>query len=82
MRVATGTDLATWERMEETLQECCAAYGISHVTIAPEIEHERPSISGGGVGNARARPTCDDGFGCSADDANLLRMRKQASRSV
>lgn len=82
VRVSTGTDLANWEHTEETLQQCCAAYGISHVTIAPEIEREQPSITGRGAGNARARAACDDGFGCPADDADLLRMRKRAGGSV
>ncbi|KAG1745226.1 cation efflux protein [Suillus lakei] len=82
VRVSTDTNLANWEHTEETLQQCCAAYGISHVTIAPEIEHERLLVSGCGAGNARARAACDDGFGCPADDAGLLRMRKRAGGSV
>ncbi|KAH7920619.1 cation efflux protein [Leucogyrophana mollusca] len=78
VRVATNTDLVTWEHTEESLHQCCAAYGISHATIAPEVQHERR----GGAGNARARAACDDGFGCAADDKDLFQMRKRAGRSV
>ncbi|TDL22723.1 cation efflux protein [Rickenella mellea] len=31
------TNLLQWEKIEESLRECMAAYGVTHVTIAPEI---------------------------------------------
>ena len=76
VRVSANVDLAAWEVIEEILQQCCAAYGIAHVTIAPEVEH-------GGVGkaeNARARAACNDGYGCAVDDVALVGIRRRAAR--
>ncbi|GLB41698.1 putative cation efflux family protein [Lyophyllum shimeji] len=38
--VPPGTSLEEWEKTEACLQHCFSAYGISHVTISPEIFRE------------------------------------------
>ncbi|KAF7356515.1 Zinc/cadmium resistance protein [Mycena venus] len=38
--VPPGTSLEQWERTEQSLQHCFAAYGVNHVTISPELYHD------------------------------------------
>lgn len=70
--VPPGTTLEQWEKTEQNLQHCFAAYGISHVTISPELFRDRdsevytPSTDEGGCSSR-------DEFGCAVDG---LRKRK------
>ncbi|EAU90495.1 hypothetical protein CC1G_00879 [Coprinopsis cinerea okayama7 len=54
--VPSGTTLAEWEKTEQHLQQCFHEYGISHVTISPEIYRDS------------ARTSTDDFIGCSSQD--------------
>jgi len=38
--VPPGTSLEQWERTEQSLQHCFAAYGVNHVTISPELHRD------------------------------------------
>ncbi|KAF9466109.1 CDF zinc transporter [Collybia nuda] len=70
--VPLGTTLEQWEKTEKNLQHCFAAYGVSHVTISPELVRDRdsevytPSIEEGGCSSR-------DEFGCAVDG---LKKRK------
>ena len=69
--VPTGTSLEQWEQIERTLQHCFQAYGISHVTISPELQCSKlQSLNGlqflpaGGCN----RLTSHDDYGCSVNE--------------
>ncbi|KAF5373240.1 hypothetical protein D9615_007432 [Tricholomella constricta] len=73
--VPVGTSLEEWEKTEQYLQHCFSAYGISHVTISPEIQRDSqvqtltndvPFLGG-------CRLPSQDEFGC---DVNDLKNRK------
>ncbi|KAG0703954.1 CDF-like metal transporter [Suillus ampliporus] len=79
LRVSTGTDLANWEHTEEnppamlrslrnfSCYNCSRNVNANNLRLLDaELEMQGP------------RAACDDGFGCPADDADLLRMRKRA----
>jgi len=72
--VPVGTTLKQWERIEGRLRECMAAYGVSHLTVGPEI-----SIPGSeGAVQGKSRSTCNDLLGCSTavvGSHELLRHR-------
>ncbi|KAJ7654454.1 hypothetical protein DFH06DRAFT_1133239 [Mycena polygramma] len=38
--VPPGTSLEQWERTEQSLQHCFAAYGVNYVTISPELHRD------------------------------------------
>lgn len=73
--VPTGTSLEQWEQIEQTLQHCFQAYGISHVTISPELQRsEAQSLNElvvpiGGCN----RLSSQDNFGCAVSE---LKKRK------
>ncbi|KAF8634573.1 hypothetical protein AX17_004163 [Amanita inopinata Kibby_2008] len=72
--VPVGISLEHWEKMEQCLQHCFAAYGVSHVTISPEIHRDSQTQSQSSdekLGGCRLH-TQDD-FGCAVGD---LRKRK------
>ncbi|KIK08833.1 hypothetical protein K443DRAFT_671887 [Laccaria amethystina LaAM-08-1] len=71
--VPVGTSLEQWEKTEQILQHCFAEYGISHVTISPEIYRDTLStqLSEETIGGCRL-PSHDD-FGCAVSD---LKKRK------
>ncbi|KAF8075090.1 CDF-like metal transporter [Lyophyllum atratum] len=73
--VPQGTSLEEWEKTEQYLQHCFSAYGISHVTISPEIfrdsqvetqDDELP------MGGKCSLPSQDE-FGCSVSDLKRRR---------
>lgn len=72
--VLLGTTLEQWEKTEQCLQDCFSAYGISHVTISPEMcrdsqmQTERSDETVGGC-----KSHFQDEFGCAVND---LRRRK------
>lgn len=37
VEVPSGTTLVQWEKIEGCLRECMAAYGVTHVTVGPEV---------------------------------------------
>jgi len=72
--VPTGTSLERWEQIEQTLQHCFQAYGISHVTISPELQRsEAQSINDIVMGCSRL--SSQDDFGCAVSE---LKKRKLA----
>jgi len=82
VRLPATTDFTTWAHTEETLQQCCAAYGISHVTIAPEVGSDDNNSGGDVARNTVAQAACDNGSGCAVDDNSLFQIRKRIGRSV
>lgn len=75
--VPRGTSLEQWERTEQYLQHCFEEYGISHVTISPEIQRDLDTttnstedISGG------CRLPCHDDIGCAVSE---LKKRKSTA---
>ena len=72
--VPEGTTLEQWEKTEQYLQHCFSAYGISHVTISPEIQRDTQSsgeVSEEGVGRGCRLPS--DEYGCSVSDLKKRR---------
>jgi len=72
--VPIGTSLKQWERTEKYLQHCFEEYGISHVTISPEIRQDSPSLSDSNetmTGNCTLPSEGD--FGCAV---NTLKRRR------
>lgn len=86
--VPEGTTLEQWEKTEQYLQSCFAAYGISHVTISPEIQRDTLSRSTavediGGEDNAQVAAVATGGrcglpshdeYGCSVSDMKKRRV--------
>jgi hypothetical protein len=71
--VPSGTSLVQWERIEQTLQYCFQAYGISHVTISPELQRsESQSLSKEDGGCVRL--SSRDDIGCSVNELKKRRM--------
>ncbi|KXN87431.1 Zinc/cadmium resistance protein [Leucoagaricus sp. SymC.cos] len=74
--VPTGTSLEQWEQIERTLQHCFQAYGISHVTISPELQRsEAQSLNDllvytGGC----SRLSSQDDFGCAVSELKKRRL--------
>ncbi|KAJ6619863.1 CDF zinc transporter [Mycena sp. CBHHK59/15] len=82
--VPPGTSLEEWERTEQCLQHCFAAYGVNHVTISPELYRE--------IGHSQASSSEDavmcksaDGLGCAVGELSrkgLLRKRAAPPNSA
>lgn len=73
--VPLGTSLEQWEKTEQYLQHCFSAYGISHVTISPEIQRDSPTqtqLSSEEVVGGCRLPSQDE-FGCAVSE---LKKRK------
>ncbi|TFK39825.1 cation efflux protein [Crucibulum laeve] len=73
--VPLGTTLEQWEKTEQSLQHCFSAYGISHVTISPEIQRESQtqSVSSEEFTGGGCRLPSQDDFGCAVSE---LKRRK------
>jgi zinc transporter 1 len=74
--VPLGTTLEQWEQTERYLQHCFEEYGITHVTISPEIQRDFQTLTDSAEdadmkGGCRL-PSHDD-WGCSVTD---LKKRK------
>ncbi|KIM44700.1 hypothetical protein M413DRAFT_442658 [Hebeloma cylindrosporum] len=72
--VPLGTTLEQWEQTERYLQHCFEEYGITHVTISPEIQRDFQTLTQSAedmTGGCRL-PSHDD-FGCAVSD---LKKRK------
>ncbi|EKM81729.1 hypothetical protein AGABI1DRAFT_70131 [Agaricus bisporus var. burnettii JB137-S8] len=71
--VPSGTSLVHWEQIEQTLQHCFQAYGISHVTISPELRrsesHSLSNEKGGCI-----RLSSEDDIGCSVNEFKKRRL--------
>ncbi|KAJ3560393.1 hypothetical protein NP233_g10865 [Leucocoprinus birnbaumii] len=65
--VRSGTTMERWEEIEQTLQYCLQAYGISHATISPELEPSEARTSEQGlVLNGECKHiSAQDDFGCA-----------------
>lgn len=74
--VPEGTTLEQWEKTEQYLQHCFAAYGITHVTISPEIQ--RDAQTNGSEVESEFKGGCrvpsEDEFGCSVKDLKKRRV--------
>ena len=62
VEVPVGTTLNQWEKIEGRLRECMAAYGVSHLTVGPEIS----TSSSENATEGKSRSPCNDLLGCSA----------------
>ncbi|KAK7025226.1 cation efflux protein [Favolaschia claudopus] len=72
--VPLGTSLEQWERTEQSLQHCFAAYGVNHVTISPELYHDSATQTLSGEDMVICKSSAQDGFGgCAVGE----RMRKR-----
>ncbi|KAF5316208.1 hypothetical protein D9619_006417 [Psilocybe cf. subviscida] len=70
--IPIGTSMEEWEKTEQYLQHCFEEFGVSHVTISPEIYREPQSGSISVDGGGCRLPSHDD-FGCSVGE---LKKRK------
>lgn len=61
VEVPVGTTLHQWEKIEGTLRECMLAYGVSHVTVGPEVTADRSEETG----QYRSKSSCHGLLGCS-----------------
>ncbi|PPQ67861.1 hypothetical protein CVT25_010300 [Psilocybe cyanescens] len=74
--VPLGTSLEQWEKTERYLQHCFEEYGISHVTISPEIRRDFESTTSSTEHvKAGCRLPSEDDFGCAVSE---LKKRKVA----
>lgn len=75
--VPEGTTLEQWEQTERYLQHCFSAYGISHVTISPEIQRDSQSNSDAEetVKLNGCRVPSEDEFGCSVSELKIKKRR-------
>ncbi|KAF8239414.1 hypothetical protein L208DRAFT_1420809 [Tricholoma matsutake] len=71
--VPFGATLEQWEKTEQCLQHCFSAYGISHVTISPEMYRDSQVRSDRTSGTSRCKSHSQDDFGCAVHD---VRRRK------
>ncbi|RDB23514.1 Zinc/cadmium resistance protein [Hypsizygus marmoreus] len=73
--VPPETSLEKWEKTEQDLQHCFSAYGISHVTISPEIYRDNSQLQTQSSEEALSgcRLPSQTEFGCSVSD---LKKRK------
>lgn len=77
VRVPDGTSLEQWEKTEQYLQHCFAAYGINHVTISPEIQRDGQTLSLASEENLKGcRIPSQDGdeYGCSVHELKKRRV--------
>ena len=74
--------LEQWEITEHTLQHCFEEYGISHVTISPEIHRDLPATLGSSedVIEGGCRLLSKDDFGCAV--GSDLKKRKGTTGAV
>ena len=74
MCVPIGTSIKQWERTEKYLQHCFEEYGVSHVTISPEIHQESPSLTDSNEETTgKCRLPSEGDFGCAV---NTLKKRR------
>lgn len=71
--VPSGTSLVQWEQIEQTLQHCFQAYGISHVTISPELRRSESQLLSTEDGGCVRRSSLDD-IGCSVSELKKRRV--------
>ncbi|KAJ7334267.1 putative CDF zinc transporter [Mycena albidolilacea] len=71
--VPPGTSLEQWERTEQSLQHCFAAYGVNHVTISPELYHDNAEQTLSGDDIVVCKSSNQDGLGCAVGE----RLRKR-----
>ena len=80
--VPLGMSIEQWEITEYTLQHCFEEYGISHVTISPEIHRDLPATLGSSddVIEGGCRLLSKDDFGCAV--GSDLKKRKGFTGAV
>jgi zinc transporter 1 len=78
--VPPGTSLEQWERTEQSLQHCFAAYGVNHVTISPELYRDPASaaqtLAGDDIVICKSA-SHQEGLGCAVGELRSLRKRAQ-----
>jgi zinc transporter 1 len=62
VEVPVGTTLNQWEKIEGSLRECMAAYGVSHLTVGPEVA----TGTSNNVIEGKSKSVCNSLLGCSA----------------
>lgn len=65
--VPLGTSLEQWGKTEQYLQRCFEEYGISHVTISPEIHRDTKNEMESEDIIIGCRLPFGDEFGCAVD---------------
>ncbi|KAG6850757.1 hypothetical protein H0H93_008795 [Arthromyces matolae] len=80
--VPPKTTLEEWGKTEQDLQHCFSAYGISHVTISPEIHRDSQTTSqiNEAPSNIGCRLPSQDEFGCAVNE--LKKRRTPVERHV
>ncbi|EDR02833.1 CDF-like metal transporter [Laccaria bicolor S238N-H82] len=74
--IRAGTSFKQWEMTERYMQQCFNGYGITHITISPEIQKDTESVVASAedlVGGCKY--TSQDDFGCSVTDLRLEKRR-------
>ncbi|KAJ7917491.1 CDF zinc transporter [Mycena leptocephala] len=78
--VPPGTSLEQWERTEQSLQHCFAAYGVNHVTISPELYRDPASaaqtLAADDIAICKSA-SHQEGLGCAVGELRSLRKRAQ-----
>ena len=69
------TTLSEWTKMEQDLQRCFSSYGISHVTISPEIRKGSITPVSFGEDFGGCKLFSGDDFGCSVADPKKAETR-------
>jgi len=77
--IRAGTSFKQWEMTERYMQQCFTGYGITHVTISPEIQGDTESIASAGDIVVGCKYPSQDDFGCSVTG---LRLEKRRSGGV
>jgi zinc transporter 1 len=73
--VPIGTSLKQWERTEKYLQHCFEEYGISHVTISPEIRQDSASLAESDeTMTGKCRLPSEGDFGCAVKTLKKRRV--------
>lgn len=80
--VPSGTSLQEWEDTEKSLRHCFSEYGITHVTVSPELHRLQSDtetqtvLNQTGEEQSGARTMSPkDGYGCVIGDISGMRKR-------
>lgn len=73
--IRAGTSFKQWEMTERYMQQCFTGYGITHVTISPEMQRDTESVTSAEDFIGGCKYPSEDGFGCSVTDLRLEKRR-------
>lgn len=75
--VPSTTTLGEWEKIEGCLRDCLAAYGVSHVTVGPEISESR----GHNIGED-TKSGCDELLACAVSKTRLRKPQGTVAHNI